>query len=64
MEKKNSGEIVFIFLIVLLIVDLAVNFYQMGSYYNQRDAGNERWHQVEERLVEMEDKIENFINEK
>lgn len=54
------------FLVVILIL-LACNIgytcYEMIDYEKRKDSGNERWKQVENRILQTEEKVESLEEE-
>lgn len=60
MDKTNSTLTVLILLVLVVIAELVVSIYHIGNYDSQKAAGNAKWQQVEERLLIMENKIENL----
>lgn len=59
-DKLGKSIAIFIALLIVLVINLIVNISHLANYEAQKASGNARWQQVEERLVEMEDKIENL----
>lgn len=59
-------KIIIVFLIVILIL-LACNIgytcYEMIDYEKRKDLGNERWKQVENRILQTEEKVESLEEE-
>lgn len=59
-------KIIIVFLIVILIL-LACNIgytcYEMIDYEKRKDSGNERWKQVENRILQTEEKVESLEEE-
>lgn len=59
-------KIIIVFLILILIL-LACNIgytcYEMIDYEKRKDAGNERWKQVENRILQTEEKVESLEEE-
>lgn len=58
-------KIIIVFLILILIL-LACNIgytcYEMIDYEKRKDSGNERWKQVENRILQTEEKV-NMLEE-
>ena len=58
MEDKNSKIIALLIAILIIsILNIGYTLYHISNYNAQKEAGNARWKQVEERIVRIEDKI-------
>ena len=55
--------ILMIIVIIVLIIDIYFSIMQEIDYNQRKESGNDRWLQVENRILETEDKI-NAIEEK
>lgn len=59
-------KIIIVFLILILIL-LACNIgytcYEMIDYEKRKESGNERWKQVENRILQTEEKVESLEEE-
>lgn len=59
-------KIIIVFLILILIL-LACNIgytcYEMIDYEKRKDSGNERWKQVENRILQTEEKVKSLEEE-
>lgn len=58
--KKIIG--VLIALLVILVIEMIVSIYHIGNYGAQKASGNARWQQVEQRIVNIEDKVREIEN--
>lgn len=65
-EKKNmndnnhKGTIILLGAILIIsILNIGYSIFQMMDYSNRVNSGNERWHQVEERIIRLEEQINN-----
>lgn len=65
MDKKRYIKIFVIMAIaiIILIFDLAHSIIQEVDYQKRKDSGNDRWLQVENRILNTEEKI-NAIEQK
>lgn len=59
-DKFAKSIFVLIALLIVLIVNLTIDIFYVINYEARKNEGNMRWEQVEERLVEMEMKIEHL----
>ena len=57
--KENNSKIVTILITILIvsILNIGYTLYHISNYNAQKEAGNARWKQAEERIVRVEDKI-------
>lgn len=65
MDKKRYIKMltIMIIAIILLIFDIAHSILQEVDYEQRKDSGNDRWLQVENRIIDTEERI-NAIEEK
>lgn len=65
MERKRYIKmfIIMIIAIIILIFDIAHSIWQEIDYEQRKDSGNDRWLQVENRILQTEEKV-NAIEEK
>lgn len=65
MEKKKYIKMIIIMsiAIIILIFDIVHSILQEVDYEERKDSGNDRWLQVENRIIQTEEKI-NAIEEK
>lgn len=64
MDRKDKVIILgLIFVLVVLAFNIIETIVQTVDYENRKDSGNERWLQVENRIVQIEEKI-NTLEEK
>lgn len=59
-------KIIIVFLIVILILlacNIGYTYYEMIDYEKRKDSGNERWKQVENRILQTEEKVESLEEE-
>ena len=59
MKSSNNNKViaVLILLLVVLVIDLTMSIYHITNYNAQKESGNARWQQVEQRIISLEDKI-------
>lgn len=64
MEKKDK---VIIIGLVIILIFIAINIFStihtMYDYENRKESGNERWLQVENRILQTEDKVNKLEEE-
>lgn len=53
--KKVIG--ILIVLLIVLVIEMIVSIYHIGNYDAQKASGNARWNQVEQRIVNIEERI-------
>ena len=64
MNRKDKIIIIgLIFVLIVLAFNIIETIVQTVDYENRKDSGNERWLQVENRIVQIEEKI-NTLEEK
>lgn len=61
--KDRFIVIVAITLLIFLALNIAFTIYYMVDYESRKDSGNERWRQVEERIVTIENKVNNVYED-
>ena len=62
-NKYIKLVILMIIVVIVLIIDIYFSIRQEIDYEKRKESGNDRWLQVENRILETEDKI-NAIEEK
>lgn len=63
-ENRNKKIVtVLLGILILLFLNLGYNVWHLYSYQIQRESGNEKWKQVEERIHEIETKVDNFYKD-
>lgn len=61
MEKKDKVIVTgLILVLIFIIVNIFSTIHTMDDYEARKESGNERWKQVEERIHEIETKVDNF----
>lgn len=56
MEKKEKiMPIILILVLIMLLFEFGYTIYSHFDYEKRVESGNERWHQVEERIKEIEE---------
>lgn len=63
---KNIRKIIILFIttIILLIFNVIYNILFIIDFSKQKGNGNEKWHMVEERIVNVEKQVEEITKEK
>ena len=46
----------------IIAVSIIVSIYHIGNYDAQKASGNARWQQVEQRIINIEDKVKEIEN--
>lgn len=64
MDKKKYVKILIIIAIaiIILIFDIAHSIIQTKDYEQRKSSGNDRWLQVENRIVQIEEKVNALEN--
>lgn len=57
MEHKK-GIWILSFILLFLMANFIYSFVMLIDYEQRKDSGNDRWKQVEERILRIEDKVE------
>lgn len=58
MDKKGKFIIiVFIVILVILVLNIVFSIYELSDYEARKEAGNQRWLQVENRILEIEEDV-------
>lgn len=57
MEHKK-GVWILTFILLFLIANFVYSIVMLIDYEQRKDSGNDRWKQVEERILRIEDKVE------
>lgn len=57
---KNTSKVIAVLLalLIVLIIDLAINIYHFANYNSQKQAGNARWGEVEQRIITIEQRMD------
>lgn len=64
MNRKDKVIILgLIFVLVVLAFNIIETIVQAVDYENRKDSGNERWLQVENRILQTEEKVNTFEEE-
>lgn len=61
MEHKK-GIWLLIFILLFLIANFIYSVVMLIDYEQRKESGNDRWKQVEERILRIEDKVEAIRN--
>lgn len=56
-DKNNKCIAVLIALLIILVIDLGIGIHHISNYSAQKEAGNARWRQVEQRIIQIENKV-------
>ena len=61
--NRKRDKVIVIFLIIILAIlffNLASTFIAMTDYESRKEDGNERWRQVENRILQIEEAVEEW----
>lgn len=61
--KDRFIVITAITLLIFLALNIAFTMYYMVDYKSRKNSGNERWRQVEERIVTIENKVDDVYED-
>lgn len=61
MEHKK-GIWLLTFILLFLIANFIYSIVMLVDYEQRKESGNDRWKQVEERILRIEDKVEEIEN--
>ena len=56
--QHKTGTWILIFILLFLIFNFIYSFVMWIDYEQRKNSGNDRWKQVEERILRIEDKVE------
>ena len=60
--KEKSGVWILLLVLFLLIAFFAYDLFMLIDYEQRKDSGNDRWKQVEERILRIENRVEELDN--
>lgn len=64
MEKRDKVMIAgLVTILVFMIINIFSSLHTMYDYEDRKDSGNERWLQVENRILQTEEKVETLKEE-
>lgn len=64
MKKKDKVMIVgLILVLIFIIINIFSTLNTMADYQQRKDSGNERWKQVENRILQTEEKVNRLEEE-
>lgn len=65
MENKKDKIVIItaIVILIMLIFNFIETIYQLIDYEERKDAGNDRWLQVENRILQTEEKVKELEGE-
>lgn len=58
MKNHKKGIWLLVFILLALIANFIYSLVMLVDYEQRKDSGNDRWKQVEERILRMEEKVE------
>lgn len=60
--KEKNGVWILLLVLFLLIACFAYDLFMLIDYEQRKDSGNDRWKQVEERILRIENRVEELDN--
>lgn len=60
--EHRKGILLLSFILLFLIANFIYSIVMLVDYEQRKDSGNDRWKQVEERILRIEDKVEAIKN--
>lgn len=64
MEKRDKVMIIgLIIILIFMLINIFSTVHTMYDYETRKDAGNERWLQVENRILQTEEKVNRLEEE-
>lgn len=64
MEKKDKAVVVGLIIVLLfIIINIFSTVHTMDDYEARKESGNERWLQVENRILQTEEKVNSLEEE-
>ena len=64
LEKKDKAVVVGLIIVLLfIIINIFSTVHTMDDYEARKESGNDRWKQVENRILQTEDKVNNLKEE-
>lgn len=64
MERKDRVIVIgLIFVLIFIIINVFTTLHTMDDYEARKESGNERWKQVENRILQTEEKVNTLEEE-
>lgn len=64
MEKRDKVIVVgLILILIFIIVNIFSTLHTMNDYEQRKESGNDRWKQVENRILQTEEKVQQLEEE-
>lgn len=60
--ERRKGIWLLTFILLVLIANFIYSLFMLIDYEQRKDSGNDRWKQVEERILRIENKVEAIEN--
>lgn len=60
--EHRKGIWLLTFILLVLVANFIYSLFMLVDYEQRKDSGNDRWKQVEERILRIEDKVEAIEN--
>ena len=64
MERKDKVVVAgLVFILIFIIINIFSTIHTMSDYEQRKESGNDRWKQVENRILQTEEKVNNLEKE-
>ncbi len=64
LEKRDKAVVIgLILVLIFIIINIFSTLHTMSDYEARKESGNDRWKQVENRILQTEDKINSLEEE-
>ncbi len=64
LEKRDKVVVVgLILILIFIIINICSTLYTMSDYEQRKESGNDRWKQVENRILQTEEKVNKLEEE-
>lgn len=64
MEKRDKVMVIgLVIILIFIFINIISSIYTMSDYEARKESGNERWFQVENRILQTEEKVQQLEEE-
>lgn len=64
MERKDKVVVAgLVLILIFIVINIFSTIHTMSDYEQRKESGNDRWKQVENRILQMEEKVNNLEKE-
>lgn len=64
MEKRDKVIVIgLVIILIFILLNIFSSIYTMSDYEERKESGNERWFQVENRILQTEEKVNKLEEE-